>query len=227
MSATRPHPIEPQSLAEDLQNLRQQVASLLSPAIHTRLSTAIDNLVRSRPEAAAVGVGQTAPEFSLLDLAGGTVTLSEQLRAGPVVLTFYRGSWCPYCDLALRAYSKMVPQLHRAGARLIAISPQRYDAAVPNAVEHRALDFLVLSDPDNRVARKYGLVYSVDALMRSVLADFGLDISAVNGAATWDLPVPATFVVAPDGRIRWACVETDYRLRAEPDQIIRALTSST
>lgn len=224
MSAMPPHPVEPQSLAEDLQNLRQQVANQLPADIHARLSTAIDDLVRSQPGAEAVRVGQQAPEFSLPDLTGHVVTLSEQLRAGPVVLIFYRGSWCPYCDLALRAYSKMVPRLQRLGARLIAISPQRYDAAVPNAAEHRALNFPVLSDAGNRVARKYGLVYSVDTLMRSVLTGFGLDLASVNGAATWELPVPATFVVAPDARIRWGYLQTDYRLRAEPERIIRALS---
>src|SRR5512138_3750058 len=90
MSATRPHLAEPQSLAEDLQNLRQQLATRLPRDVHTRLSTAIDDLVRSQPGAAALDVGQTAPEFSLADLAGRVVTLSEQLTAGPVVLAFYR-----------------------------------------------------------------------------------------------------------------------------------------
>jgi peroxiredoxin len=224
MSDLQPQPAEPQSLAEALRNLRQHVASSLPPDMHARLSTAIDDLVRSQPAPAAASVGQTAPEFSLPDLEGRTVTLSEQLRAGPVVLTFYRGSWCPYCDLTLRAYSRMVPRLQRAGARLIGISPQRAAAVVPNAGEHRALNFPLLSDAGNRVARKYGLVYSVDTLMRSLLADFGLDSASVNGAVDWELPVPATFLVTADARIRWAYVEADYRLRAEPDHILRALT---
>jgi len=223
MSAIPQQAAEPQSLAEALQNLQQQVARQLPADMHTRLSTAIDELVRSNPAARAVRVGQDAPEFTLPDLAGHALTLSEQLRAGPVILTFYRGSWCPYCDLTLRAYSKMVPQLRRVGAQLIAISPQRADAAVPNAVEHRGLDFPLLSDVGNRVARQYGLVYGVDSLMRSLFADFGLDLPSVNGAASWELPVPATFLVTPDTRVRWAYVESDYRRRAEPEHVLRAL----
>jgi peroxiredoxin len=117
----------------------------------------------------------------------------------------------------------MIPQLQRAGAQLIAISPQRADAAVPNAAEHRVLSFPVLTDAGNRVAREYGVVYSVDALMRSLFTDFGLDIPSVNGTDRWELPVPATFLVAADGRIRWTYVRDDYRLRAEPDHILRAL----
>ena len=91
------------------------------------------------------------------------------------------------------------------------------------AVEHRALGFPVLSDVGNRVAREYGLVYSVGELMRSVLTGFGLDLSLVNGTGGWELPVPATFVVAADARIHWVSVEADYRLRAEPEQILGAL----
>jgi peroxiredoxin len=192
--------------------------------MHSRLSTAIDDLIRSRPGASAVRVGERAPEFTLPSLGGNSVTLSKQLRAGPVVLTFYRGSWCPYCDLTLRAYSKMIPQLHRAGAQLIAISPQRADATAPNAAEHARFDFPVLSDSGNRVAREYGLVYCVDAMMRSVFGDFGLDLSIINGAASRELPVPATFLVKADATIRWAYVEPDYRRRAEPDHILQALS---
>jgi peroxiredoxin len=142
-----------------------------------------------------------------------------------MIVTFYRGSWCPYCDLTLRAYSKMIPQLRQAGAQLVAISPQRADAAVPNAAEHRQLDFPVLSDAGNRVAREYGLVYSVAAPMRALFADFGLDVPSVNGITSWELPVPATFLVTPDSRIRWAYVESDYRLRAEPQRLLQALAN--
>jgi peroxiredoxin len=225
MSANPQQVAEPKTLEEALQNMREHVARQLPPAMHARLSAAIDELVLSNPAAGSLRAGQVAPEFTLPDTAGRRFTLSEGLRTGPMIVTFYRGSWCPYCDLTLRAYSKMIPQLRQAGAQLVAISPQRADAAVPNAAEHRQLDFPVLSDAGNRVAREYGLVYSVAAPMRALFADFGLDVPSVNGITSWELPVPATFLVTPDSRIRWAYVESDYRLRAEPQRLLQALAN--
>jgi thiol-disulfide isomerase/thioredoxin len=133
-------------LGQELRQFQEQLARQLPSDVHARLSAAIDDLVKSKPAAAALQVGQSAPDFTLPDLAAHPVTLTEQLLGGPVVLTFYRGSWCPYCDLQLRAYSRMVPLLARAGAQIIAISPQRAEAQLPNATEHRGLGFSVLTD---------------------------------------------------------------------------------
>ena len=216
---------EPAPLALELLEFQRQLSEKLPPEMHARLSAAIDRMVATHPGAAALKVGQQAPDFELPSVDGGTVALTDELRGGPVVLTFYRGSWCPYCDLQLRAYARLMPQLRSAGARLLAVSPQRVEAAVPNAAEHRALGFPLLTDAGSAVARRYGLVYALDDAMRSVLLGFGLDLSIVNGGASWELPVPATYVVAPDRRIRWAHVEDDYRRRAELDAILGAVVA--
>lgn len=223
MQPTESHPDKLWTLSQRVCELQKQLARQLPKDLHARLSAAIDGLIESQPAAAALGVGQQAPDFTLHDLSGQLVILSEEISRGPVVLTFYRGSWCPYCDLQLRAYSRMIPDLTRFGARLIAISPQRPEAEVQNAGEHRALGFPILFDLANEVARRYGLIYSIDAPMRAVFDSFGLDLAAVNGVERWELPVPATYIVARDGRIRWSHVEADYRLLAEPGEILQAL----
>ncbi len=213
----------PWTLGEQLRDFQEQLAGQLPQELHTRLSTAIGGLIDSKPDANALRVGHQAPDFTLRDVSGQCITLSQEMSHGPVVLTFVRGSWCPYCDLQLRAYSLMTPQLKILNARLIAVSPQRPQAEVQNAGEHRTLGFPILFDLANDVARRYGLVYSIDAAMRAVLDSFGLDLAAVNGVDRWELPVPATYIVSGDGRIHWAHVEADYRLRAEPSEILRAL----
>ena len=210
-------------LSHELREFQHRLSTMLPPDVHARLAAAIDGMVATHPGAAALKVGQHAPEFELPSVGGGTVALADALRAGPVVLTFYRGSWCPYCDLQLRAYAKLVPQLRGASARLLAVSPQLAEAAVPNADEHRGLGFPLLTDAGSAVARRYGLAYALDDAMRSVLLGFGLDLSLVNGVASWELPVPATYVIAPDRRIHWAQVDDDYRRRAEPADILRAV----
>jgi peroxiredoxin len=212
-------------LALELLEFQRQLSQKLPPEMHARLSAAIDRMVATHPGVAALKVGQHAPDFELPSVGGGAIALADELRAGPVVLAFYRGSWCPYCDLQLRAYSKLVPQLRSAGARLLAVSPQLPEAAVPNADEHRSLGFPLLTDAGSAVARRYGLVYALDDAMRSVLHGFGLDLSTVNGVASWELPVPATYVMTPDRRIRWAHVDDDYRRRAEPADILRAVAA--
>jgi peroxiredoxin len=213
------------SLREELQNFNAQLARQLPAETAARLRAAIDDVIESQPAAGALQVGQLAPDFALPEVAGETLTLSRHTSRGPVVLSFYRGSWCPYCDLQLRAYSRMVPELMRLGAQLITVSPQMPSVDVPNAQTHRALGFPLLVDAGNAVARRYGLVHSVDEQMRSLLAGFGLDLAAINGMDRWELPVPATFIVATDHRIRWAYVEADYRMRAEPADILQAVAA--
>jgi peroxiredoxin len=211
------------SLAQELLGFQQQLAKNLPADLMGRLQAAIERMIASRPDAAALRSGQPAPDFTLQRYDGGSFALADALRDGPLVLTFFRGSWCPYCDLQLRAYSKIVPALREQGVQLVAVSPQRADAAVPNAAEHRSLGFPVLVDAGNEVARRYGLVYELDDEMRAVLNGFGLDLAAINGNSAWELPVPATFIIGRDRRIRWAHVDANYHRRAEPADILQAL----
>ncbi len=170
----------------------------------------------------AIREGQLAPDFSLPDVNGQNITLSTLLANGPVVLTFYRGGWCPYCNMQLHAYEAILPQIKELGATLVAVSPQTPDNSLSTA-EKLALDFEVLSDLNSTVIRRYGLVYTVDAENRKILAGFGNDLRAVNGNDKWELPVPGTFVIDRDGIVRLAFVEPDYTKRLEPALLIKAL----
>jgi peroxiredoxin len=170
----------------------------------------------------ALAVGDAAPGFALPDAMGRETRLSDLLARGPVVLTFYRGSWCPYCNTQLRDYQLALPDIEAAGASLVAVSPQTPDSTM-TIVERQSLAFPVLSDVGNAVSRAYGLVFAVDAGTREQYRAVGIDLAASNGTDTWELPVPATYVVAPDGTVRFAFVEADYTRRATPAQIVEAL----
>ena len=189
--------------------------------------TPADGGVAASAEAAAgaaLGVGDRAPDFALADATGETVRLGALLLDGPVVLTFYRGAWCPYCNTHLRDLQTSLARIDRVGARLVAVSPQTPDSTLSTA-ERNALSFAVLSDPGNRVSRDYGLVFRVDDATRDRYRLSGVDLERYNGEgeAGWALPVPATYVIDRAGTIRAAFVEADYTQRTSAREILDAL----
>ncbi len=171
-----------------------------------------------------VGVGDRAPGFELPDASGATVSLSSLLERGPVVLAFYRGGWCPYCSLELRALQARLPEIAAAGATLVAVSPQTPDNSLSTA-ERLELEFPVLSDVGNVVARSFGLVFTLPEDLREVYTGFGLDLPAANGDDSFELPIPATYVIAASGEVAWRFADPDYTRRGEPDDVIDALGS--
>jgi peroxiredoxin len=175
-------------------------------------------LVRSGIAASGLQQGAFAPDFTLPNVDGQQIALSTLLRQGPVVLTFYRGDWCPYCNLQLRAYQAILPRIREHGASLLAVSPQTPDNSLSTA-EKKGLTFPVLSDAGNTVARLYGLVFSLSQTLRTVAAP----LPTFNGDESWELPMAGTFVIAPDGKVRMAFVDADWSNRLEPAAIIDAL----
>ncbi len=214
--------INPQLLTQRIAEFQVQLAKMAPPEVVTGLVNEIEAMVREKPGAAAPQAGARAPAFSLPNVTGGETSLAAVLAKGAAVITFYRGSWCPYCNLQLRAYQEVLEQIHGMGATLIAISPQTPDQSVTTA-EKAALKFPVLSDADNKVARSFGLVFNVADGMANILRGFGIDLKAFNGNDSWQLPVSATFVVAPDHTIAFAYVDADYRKRLEPAQLLEEL----
>jgi peroxiredoxin len=174
--------------------------------------------------ASAVSVDEAAPDFALPNAAGKSLVLKELLRSGPVILTFYRGGWCPYCNIQLRAYQSVLPQISASGARLVAISPQLPDNSLDTANKN-ALTFDVLSDVRNEVARGYGLVYSLPEEIRAALRSNNKALPSINGDESWELPVPATYVIARDQHVALAYIEVDYRKRLEPEALLTCLKS--
>jgi peroxiredoxin len=170
----------------------------------------------------ALGVGDRAPTFRLPDARGGEVALDALLAGGPVALVFYRGAWCPYCNLQLAAFQAALPDLRAAGATLVAVSPQTPDQSLTLAERH-ALEFPVLSDAGNATARAYGLVFTQSDAATGALHGLGVDLADFNGDDTNTLPAPSVFVIGQDGVIRFAAVSGDYRWRVGPDEVMAAL----
>ncbi|WP_225821813.1 peroxiredoxin-like family protein [Streptomyces naphthomycinicus] len=170
----------------------------------------------------ALAVGARAPRFSLPSATRRTVALDDLLADGPVVLTFYRGAWCPYCNIALRSLQQHHEAITARGARLAAVSPQIPDESLTLTEKH-ALAFDVLSDIGSDTAKQYGLAFDLPDDLAAVYDTLGFDLQRVNGGHPRTLPLPATYVIDRAGTIRWAFVDTDYATRAEPAGILAAL----
>lgn len=175
-----------------------------------------------------LGVGAMAADFSLPSATGEIVELRQLLKDGPVVLTFYRGGWCPYCNIQLRAYQGILEDLAELDARLVAISPETPDNSLDTR-QREQLEFHVLSDSGNDVARQYGLVYPVSDDVSSLFKGWDIDLEKHNGVtggvAAREIPVPATYVIDETGSIIFGQPDVDYRVRVEPQDILEALRS--
>ena len=168
-------------------------------------------------------VGDHAPAILLENAKGATIDVETLLKKGPVIVTFYRGGWCPYCNLELKAYQSLLPRFAAAGASLVAISPEKPDDTVSTS-EKNALTFPVLSDVGQSVGKAFGIVYAFTEELRSVYDGFNLDIPGKNGAPDdWSLPLSATYVLGPDGVILFADTSVDYRHRTDPLDVLDVL----
>jgi peroxiredoxin len=189
----------------------------------------VEGFGRIRAEQAAVDyaarapkVGDKAPDFTLNDQLGREVSLAGELEQGPVVLIFYRGEWCPYCNALLRTYGLRAADFAQRGARLVAVSPQTPDNSLTMAEKH-SLEFPVLSDEGGDVIGTYGLKYDVTA--HDLYKAGGADLAKFNGEGNWILPAPAVFVIDRDGIVRFANANGDYTQRAEPAEVLAAIDS--
>ncbi|MFZ3267973.1 MAG: peroxiredoxin-like family protein [Mycobacterium sp.] len=173
--------------------------------------------------AGTVGVGDRLESFTLGDATEAPVMLEELVAAGPAVIVFYRGGWCPYCSLALRTYQQeLLPQLGAFNARLVAISPQTPDQSMSTA-EKAGLKFTVLSDPGSRLARRIGIAFQQADEVLDAQRRLGLDLASVNAEASTELPMPTVLIVDPDRTVRFVDVQPDYTARTEVADILEAL----
>ena len=171
----------------------------------------------------AIQINQQAPHFELPDQEGKQILLDDLLAKGPVVITFYRGDWCPYCNLQLRVLQARLNDIHQLGATLVAISPQVPDGSLTES-EIAKMEFMVLSDQDAKIASEYGVTWKVpEFLLDHMRIDRQLDLVQINNGNGLILPIPATFVIGKDRLVKWSYVNVDYRTRSEPDDILKAL----
>lgn len=171
----------------------------------------------------AIKIGELAPLFELPSANGSSISLKSLLLRGPVVLTFYRGSWCPYCNIQLRALQNRIKEIHGLGGELVAVSPEVPDQSM-TADEISKMDFIVLSDQGAEIAEKFGIAWKVpEALQEHMRVDRKLDLETINNGNGNTLPIPATFIIGQDGKVTWSYVDVDYRTRSEPSDIIEEL----
>jgi peroxiredoxin len=170
----------------------------------------------------ALRAGAMFPTLALPNQRRGITDLAKLMDDGPLVVTFYRGGWCPYCNIELRAYQNALAAIIAHGGRLVAISPETPDNTLSTA-EKNALAFDVLSDTDGRLADALGIRFTLSPAIKALYQNFGHDLPTRNGDGQWSLPMPATYVVAKGGRISLAHVDADYRVRLEPDAALAAL----
>lgn len=166
--------------------------------------------------------GDVLPDFKLKNAEGQWVLLSEQLASGPVVITFYRGSWCPYCVKQLDSIEESVAAINELGATVLAISPETPDHAV-DLRERLGLSYQLLVDKDNQLADALALMFTLDEATVERYEKYGLDIGVSNGTDTWQLPIPATFVVDKDRVVRYAWTDEDYTKRAKSAVVLKTL----
>jgi peroxiredoxin len=173
-----------------------------------------------------VSVGDKAPLFELPNALGNRVSLQKHLEKGPVVITFYRGNWCPYCNLVLNSYQRILPEIKALGANLIAISPQKPDSSLDMKEKH-ALEFEVLSDDKNGVAKQYTTIIKNALEAVDEAKKLGIDFYDFYDDKSRDIPVPAVFIIDTNGTIVYAKSEGgDYSLRIEPQDILDALAAT-
>lgn len=194
-----------------------------NPEFMKGVDTAINKAKEFQQGANALKVGQKAIDFELPNQEGELISLKKLMSQGPVVVTFYRGDWCPYCNLQLRALQARLKEIQALGATLIAISPQVPDGSLTKS-EISEMNFSVLSDQNAKVASQYGVAWEVpEFLLDHMRVDRNLDLEKINNGNSSVLPIPATFIIGTDGIITWNYVNVDYRTRSEPEEIIEAI----
>ncbi len=212
------------TLTAQLQEKAKAAEDKTPAAKRAIMQKALEELAASDITKKALTVGAKAPTFELPDVKRGTTSLSSLLKKGPVVLTFYRGGWCPYCNIQLHDLQKHLSEMKKQGAELVAVSPQSPDASL-STVQKAELSFYVLSDAGGKVARQYGLMYALPKDLQELYLEFGIDLSKVNADGKWELPLSATYVIDQSGTIRYSFVNTDYKKRAETLDILKVLRS--
>lgn len=210
------------SLAYQLTRTVDHVRSALPPPTFKAIAQSISDLQETQIAQRAVGVGARVSLPSLADAHGQTRDLQALLARGPVVLAFYRGGWCPYCNVSLRALQAVLGDIRATGAELVAVTPETPDY-IEATTDAAGASFPIVHDPANGFARSLGLVFELPEDLRPLMAEIGVELPVRNGEATFSLPIPATYVIDRDGTVAYAFVDADFTRRAEPSDILAAV----
>ncbi len=212
----------PNRLQDQLDQITANTRSLVQPERLAITDDAVQNLLDSGAESRILPVGAQAPAFALTDARGKQVRSEDLLAIGPLVVTFFRGRWCPYCMTELEAWQKAFPDLRSRGALLVAISPQ-LQRQNDFTIQRHSLAFPILSDPASTLAEAFGIAYTVPEPMRLHYRSIMVNIPFINGDQTWRLPLPATFLIRQDSTIAFAEAYADHRVRPDPADVLAIL----
>lgn len=210
-------------LSEELKKISLKQSQNSPPEQLAQINQEIENLRLSGMIQNSLQVGDRSPDFALVNAATGELVQLEQVRqSGAVVLSFFRGAWCPYCSLELVSMEKILPVILSLKATLLSISPE-ISRRSRSAVREESFSHPVLVDSGNQVARQFGIVHQVGEVLREIHNGFGVSLPLLNGDETYELPVPATFIIDRWGVIVYRFVDPDYTKRIDPVEIITVL----
>ena len=213
-------------LKDEIQKMQEAMLPQIPEDVLKLLFSKIEELVNSGIAERTLTEGDEIPQIILPNAVGKTINVNSMLKDGPVVISFYRGAWCPYCNLELKALQQALPEIKALDAQLIAISPNTPDNSM-SSIEKHGLEFEVLTDAGNKIAKEFKLVFNLAEELRPIYKQFNFDISKFNGDESWELPIPATYIVNTDGKIVHAFANADYTQRMEPTEIINKLKELT
>ena len=207
---------------EKLRNQKKGFESVADPSVVRAFNEFQEELETSRKAKRYLKEGDLFPDFKLMNAVGEEVSLSDKLLNGPLVISFYRGTWCPYCNIELMGYEAILNDIKAAGGDFLAISPELPDLPM-SLKERKNLSFEVLSDQDNQLAEQLGIVFEVGSEVLRLYNGFGIDLEQTQGNEKNRLPIPATYVIDKNRKIKLAYVDVDYTKRFEPLEVIKFL----
>ena len=213
-------------LKEEIKKMREEMLPQIPEDVLKLLFSKTEGLVNSGIAERTLNEGDGIPQINLPNAVGKAIDVNSMLKDGPVVISFYRGAWCPYCNLELKALQQALPEIKLLDAQLIAISPNTPDNSI-SSIEKHGLEFEVLTDAGNNIAKEFKLVFNLADELRPIFKQFNFDVPKYNGDESWELPIPATYIVNTDGRIVHSFVNADYTQRMEPNEIISKLKELT
>ena len=209
-------------LEQKLRAMREQASAVMPAEALQGIRSCIEGMRAREDCPRGLALHAPAPDFVLSEAWGAQFWLKEPLEKGPVIVVFYRGTWCSYCQVTLSAWQDQLAEVQRRGAQLVAVSPQ-YPEATAEMVKSLGLEFPVLSDPGNRVARKFGVVCKQEPPLQAVNEFAGANLAEANKDCSQELPLPGTFLIGQNSGVNFSHLDVDFTHRAEPIEVLARL----
>ncbi|KAG7338505.1 alkyl hydroperoxide reductase [Nitzschia inconspicua] len=211
---------------EEMNEIMEAFYAIVSEEDIREYQRFVESISQRKIAEGALQPGSKAPDFEMEDQDGEMVILRELLKKGPVVLVFYRGKWCPHCNRHIMAMQEYLSKFEAKGASMVCVSPMLPDGTHYLATK-RSLNFPICSDVGNVLARKYNITFEIQPFFRDSMVRWGEDIPLHNGDDTWEVPLPATYVIDTDGRLLWSFIDNDPAIRADPEEILHAISTTS